>query len=150
MTFLEQTHRRKFEMELTLLDRSNYLKGLLVVAKKDNQLTDPEKIILKGIAKRLGFATDFYEDTIRSLLTNKYISEKPIKFSNKKIAESFVSDGLNLAFSDQLPAEKEIDWLRSTASVNDLNDEWFNQKIKNIKETLKTNPSNNFALLSII
>ena len=137
-------------MELTLLDRSNYLKGLLVVAKKDNLLTDPEKIILKGIAKRLGFAKDFYEDTIRSLLANKYISEKPIKFSNKKIAESFVTDGLNLAFADELPAEKEIDWLHSTASVNDLNDEWFNQKIKNIKEALKTNSSNNFALLSII
>ena len=137
-------------MELTLLDRSNYLKGLLVVAKKDNQLTEPEKNILKGIAKRLGFATDFYEDTIRSLLANKYISENPIKFSDKKIAESFVADGLNLAFADDFPAEKEIDWLHSTASANDLNDEWFNLKIKNMKEALKSNSGNNIALFSII
>ncbi len=137
-------------MELTLLDRSNYLKGLLVVAKRDNQLTEPEKNILKGIAKRLGFATDFYEDTIRSLLANKYISDKPIKFSDKKVAESFVTDGLNLAFSDQLPAEKEIDWLRSTASENNLDEEWFNLRIKNVSQALKSNSNNNFALLSII
>ncbi len=137
-------------MELTLLDRSNYLKGLLVVAKKDNQLSEPEKKIIKGIAKRLGFATDFYEDTIRGLLANKYISENPIKFSDTKVAESFVTDGLNLAFADDLPAEKEIDWLRSTASLNNLNDDWFNIKIKSTKEILKSKPGDDITLFSII
>jgi len=137
-------------MELTLLDRSNYLKGLLIIAKKDNQLTEPEKEIIKGVAKKLGFASDFYEDTIKSLLANKYISENPIKFSNQKIAETFITDGLNLAFSDDLPADREINWLHTTAVVNDLSDDWFKLKIKNISDSPKSRQGNNFALLSII
>ncbi len=137
-------------MEFTQLDRSNYLKGLLVVAKKDNRLTEPEKVILKGIAKKLGFASDFYEDTIRGLLANKYISESPIKFSDRKIAESFVVDGLNLAFADNLPAEQEIDWLRSTAFVNELKQDWFDLKMKSLKEVMKSKPDSDMALFSII
>ena len=137
-------------MELSQIDKSNYLKGLLIVAKKDNRLTEPEKKILKSIAKRLGFATDFYEGTIRSLLANKYISDNPIKFSYKKIAESFLVDGLNLALSDNTLAEKELDWLRKTASENELDEEWLNLKIKRMKETLTPLSSGEFALFSII
>ncbi len=137
-------------MEITQLDKSNYLKGLLIVAKKDNQLTDQEKKILTSIAIKLGFAKDFYEDTIRSLLANKYIIENPIKFSNKKIAESFVSDGLKLAYADNIVSDKEISWLRSTALENELNEDWFQNKNKKIKEAASNQTNSEFALLSII
>ncbi len=137
-------------MELTLMDKSNYLKGLLVVAKKDNQLTEPEKKIIRNIAFKLGFATDFYEDTLKSLLANKYIEEKPIKFSNKKIAELFVTDGLKLAFSDQMVSEKEIDWLKATAEENEIDGGWFEEKMKKNKDTSNLNMNSEFALFSII
>ena len=137
-------------MELTLIDKSNYLKGLLVVAKKDNQLTEPEKKIIRNIALKLGFATDFYEDTLKGLLSNKYIGDSPIKFSDKKIAESFVADGLKLAFSDQMVSEKEIDWLKATAEENGIDSEWFSEKIKKNKETPSFNLNSEFALFSII
>ncbi len=122
-------------MELTQIDKSNYLKGLLIVAKKDNQLSDPEKTMLKNTAKELGFAKDFYEDTIRNLLSNKYIAEDPIKFSEPKVAESFISDGLKLAFADNQVSEKEISWLRATASENNLDDDWFENKRKMLSES---------------
>ncbi len=137
-------------MELTLIDKSNYLKGLLVVAKKDNQLTEPEKKIIRNIALKLGFATDFYEDTLKGLLANKYIEEKPIRFSDKKIAESFVADGLKLAFSDQMISGKEIDWLKATAEENEIDAEWFSDKLKKNKEAAGFNLNSEFALFSII
>ena len=137
-------------MELTLIDKSSYLKGLLIVAKKDNQLTEPEKKIIRNIALKLGFAKDFYEDTLRSLLANKYIIDSPIKFSSKKIAESFVSDGLKLTFADKMVSGKEIDWLRSTATENDIDAEWFEEKLKKHKESAGVVSSGEFALFSII
>ena len=137
-------------MDLTLIDKSNYLKGLLIVAKKDNQLTEPEKKIIRKIALRLGFATDFYEDTLRSLLANKYILDNPIKFSCKKVAESFVSDGLKLAFSDQTSVEKELDWLKVTAFENEITPEWFNEKVKKNKNSARLGSNTELSLYSII
>lgn len=137
-------------MELPQLDKSNYLKGLLIVAKKDKQLTEQEKKILKSVADKLGFAKDFYEDTIRDLLSNKYIIETPIKFSEKKIAESFISDGLKLAYADDIVSDIEISWLRATAFENDLTNDWFDNRIKKINEASSNQTNSEFALLSII
>jgi len=137
-------------MEIPVIDRSNYLKGLLITARKDNQLLESEKKIIRSIAERLGFATDFYEDTLKTLLANKYIQEDPIKFSNKRIAESFVTDGLKLAFSDNSETNIEIDWLKKTAGTNDLNEEWFNKKLNECRNSSNPFAIKDLALLSII
>lgn len=137
-------------MELSQLDKSSYLKGLLIVAKKDNELTDFEKKFLKSIASKLGFATDFYEGTIRSLLTNKYIPENPIKFSDKKIAESFITDGIKLALLDNIITAGEMEWLKQTAETNELDEEWLSNKIRKLKESVSILPTTDFALFSII
>jgi hypothetical protein len=135
-------------MEIPIQDRSNYLKGLLIVAKKDNQLAESEKNILKSFAFRLGFASDFYEETIRSLLSNKYINCEPIKFSSKQIAESFITDGLNLAFSDDAVSGNELNWLKETSIVNGLTEEWYEKKLAGYKKS--GSPSVEYALFSII
>jgi hypothetical protein len=137
-------------MELSVLDKSNYLKGLLVIAKKDNKLTEPEKKIIRDIAVKLGFATDFYEDVLKSLLANKYIPEDPFKFSHTKIAESFICDGLKLAFSDGIPPDKEIKWLKKIAEANSLISEWFDEKLKIYKNNNPHHTNSDFALFSII
>lgn len=110
-------------MEFPLLDKSNYLKGLLIIARKDNQLAESEKNILKSMAEKLGFASDFYEETIKNLLVNEHISDEPIKFSNEKIASSFILDGLKLAYSDKNIHDAEIFWLKATAAINSLDEE---------------------------
>jgi hypothetical protein len=137
-------------MEFSVLDKSNYLKGLLVIAKKDNKLTEPEKIIIRNIALKLGFATDFYEDTLKSLLANKYILDDPIEFSHKKIAESFICDGFKLAFSDGILPDKEIKWLKEIADKNGLLSDWFDEKLKKYKDTNHLHINTEFALYSII
>lgn len=142
--------KSEIELEFPLLDKSNYLKGLLIVARKDNQLAESEKKMLKSIAGKLGFASDFYEETIKNLLYNKHIGDEPIKFSNKKIAESFVSDGLKLAMSDDKVSENELSWLKNTALVNGISEESFEKYLKKDKESLGQFLNNEYALFSII
>lgn len=117
-------------MNFSAQDKSNYLKGLLVIAKKDKELTEQEIEIIKETARKLGFAQDFYEGALKSLLVNKYISEEPIIFSDKKIAESFVTDGLKLAYCDHTMANSEKEYLESVASENNLDKEWFEDILK--------------------
>jgi DnaJ-domain-containing protein 1 len=140
-------HKKGNDLKISVIDKSNYLKGLLIVAKKDNQLAHSEKEMIRGIATRLGFAKDFYEDTLRNLMANKYISESPVIFSDIKIAQSFISDALLLAFSDSLVPDSEIQWLQNTAFKNGITSEWFEEKKKELQ---KSGASRSFALYSII
>ncbi len=137
-------------MEIPIIDKSNYLKGLLITARKDNQLAESEKKIIKDISVRLGFASDFYEDVIKSLLNNKYITDEPIKFTDRKIAESFVDDGLRLAFSDNRVTDNEINWLKATAEVNGIEKKWFDEKMSFHKSSPGILMTSDFALYSII
>jgi len=137
-------------LEFSLLDKSNYLKGLLIIARKDNQLAESEKNILKSIAQRLGFASDFYDETIKNLLLNKHISDEPIKFSNEKIAVSFISDGLKLAFSDKKIHGDEMDWLKATAIKNSLEENWFNKELEKTREESNQLVQSDLTLYSII
>ena len=137
-------------MNLTQIDKSNYLKGLLIIARKDNQLAESEKHILKNISDKLGFAKDFYDETIKNLLYNKHISDGPIKFSNKRIAESFISDGLMLAFSDKKVHDPEIDWLKATAKENTIDESWFNSQLEKFRTESHTSIESSLTLYSII
>lgn len=137
-------------MQIPVQDRSNYLKGLFITAKLDKQLNQTEKDILKKISDKLGFANDFYEETIRGLLANKYLSEEPVKFSDKKIAESFTNDAIKLACSDGVVTESETEWIKKTAEVNGIDIEEVENKIKMFIEKPSLIKSNDFALMSII
>lgn len=137
-------------MNFTQLDKSNYLKGLLIVARKDNQLAEQEKNILLSISEKLGFAKDFYEEAIKNLLVNEHISEEPIKFSNAKIASSFISDGLHLAYSDSKIHQAEIEWLKKTAEANQLDNNWFHSELNKMGTEIENSVKANLKLYSII
>ena len=137
-------------MEIPQLDRSSYLKGLLITARKDNQLSESEISIIKKIATRLGFSSDFFEETISNLLDNKFITEEPIKFSKQNIAKSFIEDGLKLALSDESVTDDEMNWLKDTAKENDLDEEWFNKKMREIQSKPNLMGKMDFALFSLI
>ncbi|HEY6627296.1 MAG TPA: hypothetical protein VIZ21_10085 [Ignavibacteriaceae bacterium] len=137
-------------MEIPQLDRSSYLKGLLITARKDNQLSETEISIIKKIATRLGFSSDFFEETISNLLHNKYITEEPIKFSRQDIAESFIEDGLKLALSDDTITEEETKWLKNTAKENGIDEIWIDKKMKEIQSKPHLIGKMDFALFSLI
>ncbi len=110
---------------LTVLDSSNYLKGLLILARKDNKLVDNEREIIRGVAKEFGFSRDFYEDTLRTLMSNKYIKDEPFKFSSRDVAEKFLNDGFKLALSDGSFENTELSWLKNFAHLNDIDEPRF-------------------------
>ena len=137
-------------MNIPLMDRSNYLKGLLITARLDKELSSKEKEMLKTISEKLGFASDFFDETIKNLLTNKYIDTSPIIFSNKDIATSFLTDAISLAFINNIITREEIEWLKSVAIVNGLNSD-FIEKQMNSQNSVKSSLINKeFALFSII
>jgi hypothetical protein len=137
-------------LEIPQIDRSGYLKGLLITARKDNQLSGAEKSIIKELAIRLGFSSDFFEEVIANLLGNKYITEEPIKFSNQDIAKSFIEDALKLSLSDKIITENEIDWLKETVKVNGIREIWFNKKLNDFKNKPHLMRKVEFALYSLI
>ncbi|HEX7357021.1 MAG TPA: hypothetical protein VF270_04870 [Ignavibacteriaceae bacterium] len=137
-------------MNIPLIDRSNYLKGLFITAKLDKELTDKEKEILKKISDKLGFASDFFEETIRNLLRNKYIIEEPIFFSNKEIAISFIKDAVKLACVNNLVTDAEINWLKNTADINKIDNSFVENELNNYQKTPRPILGSEFALYSII
>lgn len=137
-------------MNIPLLDRSNYLKGLFITAKLDKQLSQKEKDILKQISDKLGFASDFFNETTRSLLNNKYIKEEPITFSAKEIAISFLNDAIKLACCNNIVTNAEITWLKEIATVNQVDKDIIEKELKEYKETPKSFFGKEFALFSII
>ncbi len=137
-------------MEILTQDRSSYLKGLLIIAKKDNVLAEAEESIIRQLAKRLGFSESFYEETLQSLLSNDYLSEDPLKFSDEKLSHSFIIDGLMLAYSDNVHDEREIDWLRQTAALNNINLQWSEDNDNEVQRNSIAGVNTEFALYSII
>lgn len=115
-------------MNIPIVDRSNYLKGLFIIAKFDGKLNNQEKEILKTTSERLGFSRDFYEETARNLLRNKYIIEEKIKFSSKEFAISFLEDAIKLANSSDSLTENKINWLRSISELNEVYTEFTELK----------------------
>lgn len=137
-------------MNIPLIDRSNYLKGLLITARLDKELTSQEKEMLKTISEKLGFASDFFNETIKSLLTNKYIDSNPIVFSNKDIATSFLTDAINLACVNSIITKEEIDWLKNVALVNGLKTEFVDTQMHYLIHCKGSVVNKEFALFSLI
>ena len=64
------------------LDRSNYVKGLLLMIGKDKKITDEERDFLHNVAETLSFNKKFIERAIDELFENKYLgNEPPVFFS---------------------------------------------------------------------
>lgn len=112
-------------MKLNVLDRSTYLKGLLVLAKRDNIVAEEEKKIIREIAKKLDFEARFVENALTELPENEYLGEEPVKFSNRIIAVQFLKDAIKLAVSDKILHRKEISYLRAVANINGISDKEY-------------------------
>lgn len=121
-------------MKMTLLDKSNYFRGLLLLAAKDKKLSPPEIDIIKEVGKKLSFEKSFYEEAIRNLLENEHISNDPPKFSNENVTKNFLSDGLKLALSDTNLDPDELIWLKQVAFANNISNEWFSANLKTFIE----------------
>ncbi len=115
---------------MNVLDRSNYFKGLLILAIKDNVIVEEEEKLLMSAGSKLGFEKMFCHNAIQQSLENEYLTQTPPVFSDKRIAEQFLEDGLKLAISDSVFDPYELQWLHSVADVNNVSKEWLSNKIE--------------------
>ncbi|MDQ7815909.1 MAG: hypothetical protein RDU14_02715 [Melioribacteraceae bacterium] len=123
---------------MTLQDRSNYFKGLLILIGKDKTISEPEKNNLRKLANILGFNKEFCDGALSELLENEYIIEDPPVFSNSEIANSFIIDGIRIGFSDKALHIFELNWLKSVADKNSVDYNWCMTKYEEYKEEKST------------
>ncbi len=112
-------------MRISVLDGSNYFKGLLLLARKDRKITEEEKGMMRTVGSILGFEKKFVENAIREILENRHISAEPPVFSTKELAEKFLIDGLAIAASDGDIHPREDEWLHSVARSNHVEESWL-------------------------
>lgn len=111
------------------LDKSNYLRGLLLLASKDRKVSEREKEFLLETGKTIGFDSKFIEGAIREIFINEFIPPEPPRFSKTEFAESFIKDAIQLANIDNNFSDEEFDWIKSVAKTNELPEEFLNKEI---------------------
>lgn len=107
-------------LKISQIEAGKYLKGLMLLIRKDHEVTENEKTLLKRIGKSLGFEQEFCENTIDQILNNKYVEDTPPVFKEKDLAVKFIKDGLSVIFSDKRIHPAEEKWLIATAEKNDI------------------------------
>jgi hypothetical protein len=117
-------------MQNNYLDRSNYVKGLLLLMGKDKKITDEEREFLHTIGKALSFNKKFIDRAIDELFENKYLGNEPPVFSQKQYAEAFLRDAIKLVFVDNELSTEEFAWLQLIAVANGLTDEWLKDELE--------------------
>ncbi len=58
-------------IRVSLIDRSLYYKGLMLLIRKDREMHDEEKGMMMHIRGMLGFESKFCENAIEEVLDNK-------------------------------------------------------------------------------
>ncbi len=137
-------------MNIPLIDKSSYLRGLLILARKDNHISSIQKAIILDAGKKLGFSSSFCEEILNNLLHNECLCEDPIKFNSYAVAQSFIADGLKLTCSGKSIIDAELNWLRSSAQNNSVNMRWFEEQVQNCRCLINYNTPVQLTLYSII
>lgn len=112
-------------MKITLMDRSLYFKGLLLLIRKDRLVGEGERAIVMHLGASLSFEKRFCREVIDDILTNPHVVDEPPLFSKPEIARCFVHDGLKLSLIDGQIHDREWEWLRAVAATNRLDESWF-------------------------
>lgn len=127
-------------MQLPLMIKSHYYKGLLVLSRRDRVIDDREKHLLLHIGKILDFDRRYCEATIDELLSNRHISREPVIFSEEIIKECFFRDALRIAYADGVLHPSEMRYLQQAAQANGWPEDKLNAVIREIRDN-ETKPA---------
>jgi hypothetical protein len=133
-------------MILNPIDKSNYLRGLLILIKRDGSINELEKNRVKELAKILGFNQNFVENAINELLENEYLIENPPKFTNHILAEAFIKDAIKIAFIENVMNIYKLSWLSAFATDNELSKQWLFMELELFIDTANRDINNNFEI----
>jgi hypothetical protein len=68
-----------------------YLKGLMLLIRKDRKIDAAERTMAVRVGKILSFEKNFCENVIEQIMDNKYIVDLPPRFSAPDIARYFIN-----------------------------------------------------------
>jgi len=111
-------------MKISLMDRSLYFKGLMLLIRKDQAIGEEERALMMHIGQLFSFEKEFCQEVIDEILINRHVVDEPPFFSGPAIARCFVQDGLKLALADGQIHDKEWQWLKAVAAKNHLDQSW--------------------------
>lgn len=117
-------------LKLSYIDTSSYLRGLLILIRKDKIVHKNEKQLMLEIGEKLGFKSEIYEKTVNEFLSKKKIDETPPKFSSMKVSLRFIEEAISMAFIDNYFHLQEFSWLNEVAKVNKIPKEKVKEKIE--------------------
>jgi hypothetical protein len=121
-------------MNLPLLDRSNYYRGLLVLLRRDRIIDDRERELMLQVGKILDFDKRFCEAAIDDLLSNVHLTREPVIFPDPLLSKCFFRDALRLALIDDRLHPTELRWLRTVAYANNQSEQWLDAIIQEFEE----------------
>jgi hypothetical protein len=121
-------------MNFSILNKSNYYRGLLVLLRRDRIIDAREKELMLQMGGVLDFDRRFCEATIDDLLSNAHITREPIIFTDERIRKCFFRDAMRLAFVDGCFHPMELRWLRTVARANNQSEQWFYIIAREFKE----------------
>jgi len=116
-------------MTNSYLDKSNYLRGLLLLSGKNKSITPNEKDFLLKVGEVAGFDSKFIEGAIKEFFINEYIQTEPPIFSKIEYAKTFLKDAIKLAFVDNNFDRPEFEWIQSVANKNNISKDWIYDEI---------------------
>jgi len=121
-------------MKASLIDRSNYFRGMLVLIGRDRIIHPGERKLALELGRLLDFDKRFCEAAITDLLENKHINANPIFFDERRIAECYLRDGLRVSLIDSELDAREMAWLEDVARANKLPDGWLKKEYGKIEQ----------------
>ena len=121
-------------MRVSDVDKGNYYRGLLVLARRDRILDLRERELMLKFGATLDFDRRFCQGAIDDLMENRHISDEPVTFAERTTAEQFLRDGIELAFSDEAIHTREHSWLLAVARANGLTNQWLEAEIHRYME----------------
>ena len=116
-------------MVMSPLDRLNYFKGILLLAREQRRDNKLEQDDIRKIATILRFDSLFYDFTLNGVINSLQLMGEPLLFSSEQMAEIFVKDSLKIAADKGFLIPKVVHWLLQVVIHNKLNSEWFFEEI---------------------
>ena len=117
-------------MIASLLDRSLYFKGLLILIRQDRAIREAEKKLMLRIGAIMGFEKKFCRNNINEIMNNKNIDDSAPVFSRSEIASFFIHDGLLISAADKDIHENELAWLKKVAATNGIEQSYVDDYLK--------------------
>ena len=127
-------------MNISLMDRSLYFKGLMLLIRKDRAVGDEERALMMRVGRLFSFDQEFCQQVIDEILTNRHVVDEPPRFSEPEITRCFIQDGLKLALADGQVHDRERQWLMAVAAENQLDQEWCEEMLEAVSDQAGIEP----------